>query len=226
MRSDDTTIPPATQSPRAALEAWQRNEKPKLDRDRYAILAVLSSILAVALAGVIFLLLPLKTVAPYIIETDATGRTEVVGAAQEKFDPTEAQIIYFISRWTESLWSLDRALIKNNLESAYGMTRGKGSDVFRQFVRANKPIERSTSDPSLTAVVQIKTINFIGDHTALARFVVTERSKEIPPRTDTYMMTLHWAIQPPKTAAQIMKNPIGFFVTDFSWSKEVNANEK
>ncbi|MEL0583903.1 MAG: VirB8/TrbF family protein [Candidatus Thiodiazotropha sp. (ex. Lucinoma kazani)] len=138
---------------------------------------MLTSLLSVALAGVIIMLLPLKTVVPYIIETDSAGKTVAVGAAQEAFDPTKAQVMHFISRWTKSLWGIDSTLVKKNLEFAYGMTRGKAGDVFRQHVAAYKPIERSTSDPSLSTAVQVKAVNFLGDATALVRFVTTERQE-------------------------------------------------
>lgn len=221
MRSDDTQTPPSAQPTKAAKAAFKKIGKPKLDRDRFAILALLTSLLSIALAGVIITLLPLKTVVPYIIETDGAGKTVAVGAAQDAFDPTKAQIMHFISRWTKSLWGIDSTLVKKNLEFAYGMTRGKAGNVFRQHVTAYKPIERSTSDPSLSTAVQVKAVNFLGDTTALVRFVTTERRKESKPRIETFMMTLHWVIHPPKTAEQIMQNPIGFFITDFSWSKEV-----
>lgn len=224
MAYDDNT-PPSAMDPGAATLAWQRSEKPKLDRDRFAILALVNGLLAIALVGALIMMLPLKTVVPYIIETDAVGKTVAVGQAREGFDPTKAQVVHFIARWTEALWSIDRALTEKGLAFAFDMTRGKGSEVFRQHVAAYKPIERSVSDPTLTAAVQIKSVSFVGERTAMVRFELTERRKEIKPAVRTYMMTLHWAIVPPKTEAEIIANPIGFFITDFSWTQEVTTNE-
>lgn len=222
MRDNDLT-PPAAMPPHAAMAAWQRNEKPKLDRDRYAVLALMSSLVSLGLVATLFALLPLKSVTPYIVEVEPTGKATLVGAVRE-FNPTQAQIVYFVSRWTEALWGIDPALTTKSLEASYAMTRGKANEVFRQHVAAYKPIERSASDKSLSAAVQVKSVNFVGDGLAMVRFEVTERRREAKPTVDTYMMTLHWLIQPPKTAEEIMQNPIGFFVTDFSWTKEVSTN--
>lgn len=223
MRHEDLT-PPAAMPPTAAMQAWDRNEKPKLDRDRFAAIAMASSLVSLGLAGTLIAMLPLKTVAPYIVEIEPSGKTTLVGAAREGFNPTQAQIVYFVSRWTEALWGIDPSLTTKSLESAYAMTRGKGSDVFRQHIAAYKPIERSASDKTLSASVQVKGVNFIGDGIAMVRFEVTERRKDAKSSTDTYMMTLHWVISPPKTTEEIMQNPIGFYVTDFNWTKEVSAN--
>lgn len=224
MARDDLS-PPSTRAPQAALQAWQKIEKPKLDRDRFAILALLNTAVSLALVVAILMMLPLKTVVPYIIETDAAGKTVAVGQTREAFDPTKAQITHFIARWTESLWGIDRALTEKGLEFAFNMTRGKAVDVFRQHVAAYKPIERSVSDPTLTATVQIKSVSFVGERTAMVRFELAERRKEAKPVTRTYMMTLHWTIVPPKSEAEIIANPIGFFITDFSWTQEVTVNE-
>ncbi|OGT89802.1 MAG: hypothetical protein A2286_03960 [Gammaproteobacteria bacterium RIFOXYA12_FULL_61_12] len=223
MRHDDLT-PPAGMNPQAAMAAWGRNEKPKLDRDRFAIIALLNGVLSLALTGTILFMLPLKSVVPYVVEVEPTGKATVVGAARDGFTPTQAQIVYFISRWTEALWGIDPALTTKSLEASYSMTRGKANEVFRQHVAAYKPIERSASDKSLTSAVQVKSVNFVSDGIAMVRFEVVERRKETKPLVETYMMTLHWIIQPPKTAEDIMQNPIGFFVTDFNWTKEVSFN--
>lgn len=217
--------PPAAMEPQAAMAAWATIEKPKHDRDRFALLALLNTVVSGGLVAALILMQPLKTVTPYLIEAESNGKTRVIGAASANFNPTQAQVIYFISEWTQALWAVDKNLTTRGLESAFAKTRGKGSDVFRQHVASYKAIERSAADPNLSSSVEVKTVNFVDDDTALVRFSVTERRKGKPAIEDIYMMTLHWVIQPPKTVEDIMKNPIGFYVTDFSWSKEVKHDK-
>ena len=219
---ENDTTPPAGMSPGAALAAWEKRGGPNFRRDRLVTLAILAMITTTAAIVAIIMMMPLKTITPYIIETDGSGETVAIGAAREGFNPSEAQIIYSISRWVESLWGIDRVLVKHNLESAYTMTRGKAADVFRQHVASYRPIERSVSDLSLSASVQVKAVNFLPNdsNTGLVRFEVTERRKDTAPVVRTYMMTLHWVIIPPTTIEEIQVNPIGFFVTDFSWTQE------
>lgn len=214
--------PPATLEPKAAQAAWESIEKPRLDRDRYAFLAILSSVSSIVLAIAIIFMMPLKTTVPWIVETEASGKTTVKGPALDSFNPTQNQIIYFARTWTESLWTVDKALTQRMLETAYAMTKGKASDVFRQHMASYRPIERSASDPTLSATVQVKSINFVSERTMLIRFSVTERRKEKPTQEELYSTTLHWTLSPPSTVEEIMVNPIGFFITDFSWTREVN----
>lgn len=218
--------PPGTMPPGAGKKAWDKRGAPQFARDRFALLAILSTLTtALAVAGIIFML-PLKTIAPYLIETDSTGKTVAVGPVKE-YNPTQAQIHYETAKWTEMLWGVDRVLVEANLEDAYTKTRGKAADVFRQYVATYRPIERSKSDPSLSVAVQVKAVNFLPNdkQTALVRFEVTERRKNAKPKIDIYMMTLHFAIIPPKNEEEIRENPVGFFVTDFSWSREASRDE-
>lgn len=221
MAEKNNNAPPSTLTPSAAIEAWGRNEKPRLDRDRYAILAILGTVSSCIMAAAVVTMLPLKTTVPWIIETDRTGKTTIAGPALDAFNPTQAQIIYFIRQWTEQLWSVDPALTKRSLEVAYAMTRGKAADVFRQHVANYRAIERSASDSSLSVSVQVQSVNFVSSQTAIVRFSTTERKTNKPPEETFYSMTLHWAISPSNKVEDIMINPIGFYITDFSWTKEV-----
>lgn len=224
MNIQDLRNPPPTQfDMKAAMRLFDTRGQDQISRDRMGLIALSMTLVVLTLGAALFMLTPLKTVVPYVIETDQSGATQAVAPASTTFTPTEAQVRHELYTFVEYIWSLDAALLEHNLQHAYGRTRGKAIDVFKEFVQTRAPFERWREDNSLSIQAQVTALNFVSKNAAIMRVAVTERRRNSQPVTEHYQMVLHFSIVPPASEEDIRKNPIGFFVTDFNWSRDRGA---
>lgn len=207
----------------AARKEWNvRNGDTVVNQSRLFVLCVFMLVALVGMAFALKGLSPLKSVVPYTIEVDrVSGETRAVGITANRFIPDQNQKSYFLSQWATQLLSLDPFMSERHLTEAFGMVRGKAIEEFREFMSAERPIQRVREDQSLTRTININNISFINDNVVQIRATGQERSanRAAPPPT-RYVVTMHYVIDPPKTEQEILRNPIGIFVTHFSITEE------
>ncbi|MBR5999703.1 MAG: hypothetical protein IK089_00410, partial [Oxalobacter sp.] len=68
-------------------------------------------------------------------------------------------------------------------------------------------------------------INFLNAETALLRFKTTTRKADVV-EEDVYLMTVVFTLVKPKNVDQVVRNPAGLYVTNFTLSKESSKATK
>lgn len=166
-------------------------------------------------------MLPLKTVAPWMVTVKETGKVEGAPLESVKFEPNENAKRYFLKEWVTKAFTLDRYLTEKYLVDAYAVVRGTGTSEFRQFVDDNKPLVALRSDPTLVQNIVVRSISFVQDSAALVRIRVETRTNQ-GLKTEDKLVTIHFAVEPPKTEQEIYANPIGLYITHFAVSEDIN----
>ena len=183
---------------------------PVVQRARYFALALLcaSSLLVSSIARA--LLFPLKTVVPYVMERAENGAVTPVPATAQRYSPGAAEKRYFIAQWVKKLLTLDRYFSEPYLSEAYLLTRAKATTEFTDWLRKNAPIADLQKDPSLTRTISISSVSLLQEEVALVRLATEKRSMSNPSAVrEKFVVTLHFAVVPPKTEEDLYKNPIG-----------------
>ena len=183
---------------------------PGVERARYFALALLcaSSLLVSSIA--LALLFPLKTVVPYVMERAENGAVTPVPATAQRYSPGAAEKRYFIAQWVKKLLTLDRYFSEPYLSEAYLLTRAKATTEFTDWLRKNAPIADLQKDPSLTRTISISSVSLLQEEVALVRLATEKRSMSNPSAVrEKFVVTLHFAVVPPKTEEDLYKNPIG-----------------
>lgn len=210
---------PFDQARRQWFERWGAVEVQK-NRWFIAFLAALAA--NIALAAAIFALVPLKTVVPYVVQVDEAGRAAASPAAAQRYEPGEREIKYFLAEWARKLYTLDKTLTERWLQEAYAFTAERASSEFADWVQRERPIAELAENPRLTRTVNIVSISLLPGRVALIRLIAeTRRSESAPPSRTPLLITASYAIIEPKTEEQILRNPIGLYVTHFSAGEEV-----
>jgi len=213
---------PQTAYDRAKAEWAERMGESTVNQGRLFVLAIGSIVGMVALAVALAGLAPLKSVVPYSIQVDKiTGETRAVGITATTFNPDEKQKRFFLAKWVKQMLTLDAFTTERDLSDAYAIVRGKAIDEFREYLAATQPISKLRIDTTLTRSVQPSTIQFIGENIAMIRVVTQTRSANSVEPNKRYAILVHFAIEPPKSEAEILRNPIGMFVTHFTISEEL-----
>ncbi len=212
---------PLTAFEQARIEWFERYGSAIVDKNRAYVLTVLLAAAVFAMGYALASIAPLKTVVPYVIKVAESGVATPLNAAAQGYQPGEAERRYFLAQWVNKVLTLDPFLTDRNLIEASGLTRGKAIKELTDWVKVEKPFEAVRTDQSLTRVVQINTVSFLNDGVALVRVSTETRSLNKSASTKRYMVTIHYAVVPPLTEAEIYKNPVGLFVTHFSIQEEL-----
>jgi type IV secretory pathway component VirB8 len=224
-RSTDSTpenAPATALNDKALGRLYTLKGSVQVERNRYFLFGIAMAGAVVALSIAIAVLTPLKTVTPYMIQVDSIGRTQAVPAAVTEFKPSEAQLRYHLAEWVYQIMTVRPGITTVNLTKAFDKVQMAAVEQFRSHIASYRPVERSIETPENTADVAIKSVNFLPEKNALILFTVTETDKMGGKKTIDYSITINYDTYTPKTEEQILKNPIGLVIKNFSLSREIS----
>lgn len=186
-------------------------EDPRLENRQKSMIVVILLLAIIGLSITIMRILPLKEVRPYFIEADASsGAVAVSQRVAKEFTPDNNNIIYFIKIYIRNVMSVDsRLTTEMYFPEADTMSRGNARDQIRKYVIDNKILDTIVSNPNFKRDVKLISVpTFISDKVVLARYQLSDSDKR-------YAMTIHYALFPPTNDEERLRNPIGFYVTNF-----------
>lgn len=223
MKTEHPKNYPATAFEKARLTWYEQYGSAVVGSNRMFLLAVIMVVAVALLCITIMMMMPLKTVQPYLVKVNADGMAVATPVELATYRPGDAEKKYFLSDWAIKLLTLDRFLTNKNLLDAYDRVRDKAIPEFAEYVETNKPAEALRLDPNLTRVVKIRSVAFISDGAALVRAALETRSGKGNTFTrKNVILTIHYSLVPPKTEQDIFKNPIGLYITHFALSEDLN----
>ncbi len=158
---------------------------------------------------------------PYVVKLGQDGAAIAVGPATEmNYTPEEKEIKYFLSQFvqkTRSL-SLDPVVAKQNWLTAYKYLNQSGTFKMNQLVKDNNPF---ADLGSLTKQVEINVIVPLSKNSYQVRWredICTVGGSLKERYQMTGIFTVDFSV--PKTEKEILDNPLGLYIKDFSWGKE------
>lgn len=189
-------------------------EAPKVESRRQSLIIALLVLAVAMLATAIALMVPLQRKVPYFLEVEtATGAVSVSGRVAEAFEPTEPAIRYFLRRWVIDAYTIDEA-VRPRLARSLSYLRGNAIQQFdRLIMLRERPLPLIAENPQHRRSVEIVAQpSFIADNAVIVRIALTERGQVIGRR----QITLRFAIIPPTNDEEVMRNPIGLWITDIA----------
>lgn len=213
---------PLTAFEKARMLWFEQYGSAIVERNRYFIALFLLALLAMFEGVVIYQMMPLKTVVPYVVKVADNGSVVTSNAATANFVAGDKEITYFLIEWTKNLLTLDRQLTEHSLRAAMRRTSGVATTQLSDYVRKTQPFAALSETPDLVRTVEIITMpTYIADKMVMLRIDAVSRTstKELPKKR--YQVTLRYALSPPQSEQEIMDNPIGLFITDFKLSEEM-----
>ena len=164
-----------------------------------------------------------SSVAPVYRRGRPRRRTSWPSARQTQANraPNDPEIRYFLAKWIKDVRALplDAVVKKQSWISAYGSMRQKAALKMNEIVRKDDPMSKIGEETvSVTPAAIVK----MSDKTYQVRWTEDVFSKEGSPK-QSYRMTGLVTIDftQPTNEKEIMANPLGLYISDFSWSKEL-----
>lgn len=215
-------------TPRISLRGVQKYldvvESPKAGNRRLTIMVIVLGAVLFAQGAAIVMMLPLKERVPYTIEVEAdangkpTGNVTVADRIAKKWEPSEANVRYFLARWAENLLSVDEYTKDRRLPASYALLKGQAIEDWKRYVQEQgKPLELLAAKPDLRIRAQIISITFLSDKSAMIRVKLTgpDGSEKRVQVNATYDFL------PPATDEEVYANPMGLWITGFTVANEL-----
>lgn len=204
-----------------ALEHFERGARPSLERNRWFLIALVLAAGHLANGISWNIALPLKSIETFQVNKVEGGRLVADGTAVGNWAPDSDSIAYFLNKWTNSVFDVNRATIEGTLTEAGGLVVGSAKAQLAELRKKDNPLVSLRDYPQYNRTYEFTTINFIKDDVALLRFrTITRLSAESQPQITTYAMTVSFTRVKPTTRAEVMKNPAGLFITNINLTEE------
>ncbi|MGD9664370.1 MAG: conjugal transfer protein TrbF [Novosphingobium sp.] len=177
-----------------------------------------------AVGGLIAVSMQTKVV-PYAVELNGHQEVVRVQRADLLSAPNANQIRASLRNWVIGARTVygDRFAMKNLIDQTYAMTMpdSRAYTDLANYHRANNPYERAANE---TVSVDVKVVVPVSDTSWQVEW--TETTKQTSGKVvgvQEWQGTFTIAVSPPTDAKQIMMNPLGLYVRQFSWTSRLQS---
>ena len=216
--------PPDTNPYLAARREWNERYGDYIaTANTWRLVAFASLLIALcAVGGVVWIGAQSKFI-PYVVKVDKLGDAVAVGPASEA-SPVDPRVVTAeLARWIYDVRTVyaDGTAERKLITEAYAFI-GNSSPAYQamnhHFAR-NDPFKRAADD---TVSVQVQSVLPLSNKTWQLDWQETVNSRNgQSTEVSNWQADVTIAVQPPTDAAAIIANPMGIYVTSFSWSKRL-----
>jgi len=163
-------------------------------------------------------------VVPYVVQVDRLGAAQAVALAEAHYQPTDAQIAYFLAHFITDVRSLsiDPVVVRANWLEAYNFATDHGAVFLNDYARANDPFahvgERTVS-------VQVTSVVRVSDSSFQVKWQEQTYEHDSLAKTEHWTAILSVVTKEPANEDVLRKNPLGLYVNGIDWSRELTPNE-
>ena len=167
-----------------------------------------------------------QKVVPFIVGVnEQTGEPKIFGKVDQRpYEPREEEIKYFLSQFVQYVRAVpsDPVVIKKNWLLAYQFLRPQASTLLNNITNAdpNSPLKRIGQETATAALISVTRV--AGSESFQVRWKEARFTKNGAPIED-YTMTgvFTFEIDTPKDEEALFANPLGLFITNFQWNREL-----
>lgn len=162
-----------------------------------------------------------SVVRPFVVEVASWGQTEKITPIDDRYDPTDAQVGYALAEWIREVRSksTDPIVIRQNWLKAYDLVTPKAAAFLNAWAQAHDPFAQVGQE-----AVTIEVLNVVRR---------TQRTFDLEWRETRYVNgqqagQTRWralittSLQPPRTEAELMKDPLGIKIEEVSWTPDAS----
>jgi len=163
-------------------------------------------------------------VVPYVVQVDRLGAAQAVAPAEAHYQPTDAQIAYFLAHFITDVRSLsiDPIVVRANWLEAYDFATDHGAVFLNDYARANDPfahVGERTVSVQVTNVVRVSEASF------QVKWIEQSYDHDALQKTEHWTAILSVVTKEPANEDVLRKNPLGLYVNGINWSRELTPNE-
>ena len=211
---------PETPFQRAAQVWDERIGAARVQAKNWRFIAFGSLILSASFAAALVWQSARGTIVPWVVQVDRLGQAQAVAPAVADYRPTDPQIAFHLARFIEQVRSIpsDAIIVRQNWLRAYDFTTQGGALALNDYARANDPF---ANVGKVQVAIEISSVIRASPSSFRVAWVERRYVDGALAATERWTAIVGVVIQPPRTAEQLRKNPLGVFVHALNWSKEL-----
>ena len=160
-------------------------------------------------------------VKPFVVEVSDWGETQRITAIGGRYEPTEAQVAHALANWVRDVRSksIDPIVIRQNWLEAYDLLTPRAAAFLNTWAAAHDPF----ADVGREAV-NVEVLNVVrrSDRTYDLQWRETRFVNGQQAGTERWRALITTGLHPPRTEAELMKNPLGLKIEDISWTPDAS----
>ncbi len=211
---------PETPYQRAAQVWDDRIGSARVQAKNWRLMAFGSLALSAALSAGLFWQSMNGSIVPWVVQVDRLGQAQAIAPATADYQPNDAQIAFYLARFIEQVRGIpaDAIIVRQNWLRAYDFTTQAGALALNDYARSNDPfakVGKSQVAVEVSSVIRASPSSF--------RVAWIERRYQDGSlaSTERWSAILTVAVQPPRDADTLRKNPLGIYINAINWSKEL-----
>lgn len=166
-----------------------------------------------------------KQVVTYVVPINELGQPGKIQAASSAYQPTVTQTGYFVAELVKiaRARSLDPVVTRDGVMKAYNFLAGDAISQMNGYAAGDTALAEMGRGQRIARSIEIANVLQKSPTTYQVRWTEAEFVNGISKSHDTYSGLFETKLVPPTTEDQAFKNPLGLYVTNFSWAKEYTA---
>jgi len=205
-----------------ASQLWdERIGTARVQAKNWRLMAFGCFALSAVLSGVLVWQSLQSRIVPYVVEVDKLGEVRAVAPAIQDYSPEDAQIAWYLAHFITQIRavSTDAVLVRKSWLAAYDFATERASQFLNAYAKKTDPFAQIGTR---SVSVQITSVMHASDNSFQVKWIeqVFERGSLV--RTERWSAILGVVVQPPRTADQLRKNPLGLYVSAIDWARELD----
>jgi len=216
------TAPPVTPYQRAQ-QAWDdRIGSARVQAKNWRLMCLSTLLLSFVMAAGLLWQSTRSTITPYVVEVTTAGEIRAVGPAAKDYRPNELQIGYYLRQFLRNVRSLpiDPIVLRENWLEVYEAVTDRGAAKLNEYARISNPFGRLGRE---SVAIDVTSVVRASDSSFQLRWIERRYVNGTLNATETWTAILTLVIQPPRDEERLRKNPLGIYVDDFDWSREIRS---
>lgn len=160
-------------------------------------------------------------VRPYVVEVSDWGQTQRITALDGRYRPTEAQIGHALAGWVRDVRgkSIDPVVIRQNWLRAYDLMTPRAAAFLNGWAQAHDPFAEAGRE-----AVTVEVLNVVArsPDTYDLQWRETRFLDGQATASERWRALITTTLEPPRTEAALMKNPLGIKIEDISWTPDAS----
>jgi len=206
---------------RQARQLWDNRMGSALAHARTWRTAAFASLaLAGAMAAGVVALALRPAAVPFVIEASETGEARLIGPASGSYVPSDAQQAWHLARFIEMIRGLpsDPVVVRQNWLRAYDWTTQGGAQALNAMAKENDPF---ANVGKRTVAVEVISVVRASPESFALRWRESTYASGALIDVERYSGVASVVIAPSSSPQQLAKNPLGLYVHNFNWSRDL-----
>ena len=213
---------PETPYQRAAQVWDERIGSARVQARNWRFMAFGSLALSAGLSGALVWQSANGSIVPWVVQVDKLGAAQAVAPATAGYQPNDPQIAFYLARFIEEVRGIpaDPIIVRQNWLRAYDFTTQGGALALNDYARANDPF---ANVGKVQVAIEISSVIRASPSSFRVAWIERRYQDGSLATTERWSAILTVAVQPPRDADRLRKNPLGIYINAINWSKELGS---